>query len=81
MIKSLGWWCRVAAASCVALAAVGLTSGAHAQQKLKIYVSTGFDGNTWIQEAKLVESDAVNGDGFGRSVSLYGNRALIGAWA
>jgi len=40
-----------------------------------------FDGNTWIQEAKLVESDAVNGDGFGRSVALSGNRALIGAWA
>ena len=41
-------WCRVAAASCVALAAIGLTSGAEAQQKLKVYVSTGFDGNTWM---------------------------------
>jgi ribose transport system substrate-binding protein len=47
MIKSTGWWC-VAAASCVALAAIGLASGAHAQQKLKVYVSTGFDGNTWM---------------------------------
>jgi ribose transport system substrate-binding protein len=48
MIKSTGWWCRVAAASCVALAAIGSASGAHAQQKLKVYVSTGFDGNTWM---------------------------------
>ena len=48
MIKGTGWWCRVAAASCVALAVIALASGAHAQQKLKVYVSTGFDGNTWM---------------------------------
>ncbi len=39
------------------------------------------DGTTWTQEAKLVGADSGNGDGFGRSVSLSGNRALIGAWA
>ena len=48
MIKGKGWWCRVAAASCVAFAVAGLATGAHAQQKLKVYVSTGFDGNTWM---------------------------------
>ena len=41
-------WCRVAAVSCVAFAVVALVSGADAQQKLKVYVSTGFDGNTWM---------------------------------
>ena len=48
MSKGTRWWCRVAAASCVALAVVALASGADAQQKLKVYVSTGFDGNTWM---------------------------------
>jgi ribose transport system substrate-binding protein len=32
----------------VTLAAMGLAPGANAQQKLKVYVSTGFDGNTWM---------------------------------
>jgi hypothetical protein len=40
-----------------------------------------FDGTTWTQEAKLTAADAVSGDNFGRSVSLSGERALIGAWA
>ena len=48
MSKGTRWCCRVAAVSCVALAVVALASGAHAQQKLKVYVSTGFDGNTWM---------------------------------
>ena len=48
MSKGTRWCCRVAAVSCVALAVVALVSGAHAQQKLKVYVSTGFDGNTWM---------------------------------
>ena len=40
-----------------------------------------FDGTTWTQQAKLIATDAANGDNFGRSVSLSGKRALIGAWA
>ena len=39
-----------------------------------------FDGTTWIEEAKLTASDAAAGDWFGHSVSLEGDRALIGAF-
>lgn len=39
-----------------------------------------FDGTTWTAMAKLTASDGVTGDGFGRSVSLAGDRALIGGW-
>lgn len=38
------------------------------------------DGNSWIQEAKLLPSDGESYDYFGRSVSLYGDYALIGAY-
>ena len=38
-----------------------------------------FDGKDWIEEAKLVGEDAVPGDAVGSSVSLDGNRALVGA--
>src|SRR5436190_23136002 len=40
----------MAAAGAVALAAAGFAAApsAHAAEKLKIYVSTGFDGNTWM---------------------------------
>ena len=48
MIKRQGVVGCVAAISCVTLAALGLAPGANAQQKLKVYVSTGFDGNTWM---------------------------------
>ena len=37
-------------------------------------------GNTWIQHAKLVASDAAAEDYFGYSVSLDGGTALIGAF-
>ncbi len=36
-------------------------------------------GTTWTQEAKLTASDAARGDSFGRSVSVSGDRAMIGA--
>jgi hypothetical protein len=36
-------------------------------------------GGVWTQQAKLAASDTVQGDGFGQSVSLSGNMALIGA--
>ncbi len=38
------------------------------------------DGSTWVQEDKLTASDAAPGDRFGESVSLSGDRVLIGAW-
>src|SRR5689334_14554352 len=37
-----------------------------------------FDGTSWRQEARLTPSDGKPFDMFGNSVSLLGNRALIG---
>jgi hypothetical protein len=42
------------------------------------YVFT-FDGTAWTQQAKLIPSDLRNAGYFGFSVSLSGNRALIGS--
>jgi hypothetical protein len=39
------------------------------------------DGTSWTQQAKLTASDAANSDRFGYSVSLWGETALIGAFA
>ena len=39
----------------------------------------GFDGTAWTQQARLTADDAAPDDGFGSSVSLSGDRALIGA--
>jgi hypothetical protein len=36
-------------------------------------------GSTWLEEQKLVGSAAIAGDFFGRSVSVSGGRALVGA--
>ena len=38
-----------------------------------------WDGSTW-NETKLTASDASLGDGFGRSVSISGDRAIVGAY-
>ena len=38
-----------------------------------------FDGSQWIEEAKLIASDGFKNDRFGRSVSISGDVALIGA--
>ena len=38
-----------------------------------------FDGTTWKETTKLTASDAAAGDQFGFSVSLTGDRALVGA--
>jgi hypothetical protein len=40
-------------------------------------LNTGDD--TWIEEAKLIASDAASGDLFGWSVSISGDRAIVGA--
>src|SRR5499427_5818574 len=37
-------------------------------------------GNSWVEEQKLVASDRVEDDRFGWSVSLAGDRALVGAY-
>jgi len=37
------------------------------------------DGSEWVQEAKLLASDGAMWDGFGGSVSISGNRVIIGA--
>ena len=43
------WWSRIASAAGIAVALAMLAPAAQAEQKqLKIYVSTGFDGNTWM---------------------------------
>ncbi len=38
-----------------------------------------FDGTNWVEESKLLASDAVGGDLFGFSVSVSGDVAVIGA--
>lgn len=37
-------------------------------------------GTVWSQQAKLTAGDGASGDGFGNSVALSGDIALIGAW-
>ena len=39
-----------------------------------------YDGDGWVEDAKLLASDGNVGDYFGYSVSIYGNIALVGAW-
>ncbi len=39
-----------------------------------------FDVGSWSQSSKLMASDGVLGDEFGRAVSLEGDRALVGAY-
>jgi len=38
-----------------------------------------FDGTGWVEEQKLIASDGAPYDGFGRSVALAGDIALVGA--
>ncbi len=38
-----------------------------------------YDGNTWVEEAKLTAADGAAGDSFGSRGSLSGDTALIGA--
>ena len=39
-----------------------------------------YDGMSWSQSAKLLAADGAVGDRFGISVSLSGDRALVGAY-
>jgi FG-GAP repeat len=38
-------------------------------------------GNAWSEQQKLTASDGASGDGFGTSVSAYGDVALVGAYS
>ncbi len=38
-----------------------------------------FDGQSWVEQARLTASDAAAGDQFGRSVTIDGNTVAIGA--
>jgi hypothetical protein len=40
-----------------------------------------YDGNAWVEEGKLTASDASAGDEFGVSVSISGDRVVVGARA
>ncbi|MHC4510547.1 MAG: LamG-like jellyroll fold domain-containing protein, partial [Planctomycetota bacterium] len=39
----------------------------------------GWDGTSWVQQQKLLAADGAAGDRFGRSVSLSGDFAIVGA--
>ena len=39
-----------------------------------------YDGATWTQQAKLLAADGAAYDGFGRSVSISGDYAIVGAY-
>jgi hypothetical protein len=39
-----------------------------------------YDGMDWVEETKLLASDGAAADGFGRSVAVSGDTALVGAW-
>ncbi|MHC4708044.1 MAG: FG-GAP repeat protein, partial [Planctomycetota bacterium] len=39
-----------------------------------------YDGSTWIQEAKLTASDGEDNDRFGKSVAIWGDTAIMGAY-
>jgi hypothetical protein len=39
-----------------------------------------FNGTSWVEEAKLLASDGRSGDHFGRSVSVVGDVAVVGAY-
>ncbi len=37
-------------------------------------------GDTWVEQAKLVAPNEMNGDEFGRSVDIDGDTIIVGAW-
>jgi hypothetical protein len=38
-----------------------------------------WDGKSWVQQQKLTASDGADDDGFGKSVSINGDKAILGA--
>jgi len=39
-----------------------------------------YDGATWIEQEKITASDGVSGENFGSSISILGNRMVVGAY-
>ena len=67
----------------VSLSGDRLVVGAHGDDDLgnasgAVYVFA-WDGSAWVEEIKLTASDGGEGDVFGGSVSLSGNRLVVGA--
>lgn len=58
------------------IGAIDDDDGGNASGSAYVFVHTG---DTWTQEAKLVADDAAASDDFGTSVSLSGDRALVGS--
>lgn len=48
MSWNIGRWSHLAIAGCMGLAMIGSARAADEPKKLKVYVSIGFDGNTWM---------------------------------
>ena len=38
-----------------------------------------YDGSTWVEEQKLLAGDGAGGDGFGSSVSVFGDTVIVGS--
>ena len=58
------------------VAVVGATGETNARGSAYIF---RFDGQNWIEEAKITGSDAPNGAQFGSSMELAGNTLMVGA--
>lgn len=63
----------------IILGAPGKTIGSNSYQGAA-YVFTR-SGSTWTQQAKLLASDGAAGDSFGCAVSIFGDTAIVGAYA
>ena len=61
----------------VIVGAPGAQSSASTSGHAYIFIRSG---STWTMQAKLSASDGTIGDGFGDSVSLYGDTAIVGAY-
>ncbi|MHC4304010.1 MAG: FG-GAP repeat protein [Planctomycetota bacterium] len=57
--------------------------GAHADDEAGEYAGAAYfyraDGNSWVQQLKLIASDAHEGQSFGQAVALDGDLAVVGA--
>lgn len=60
------------------VAMVGAVQHIHSGHNGAVYVFRR-DGTTWAQEQELLALDSVVGDGFGASVSISGDRVIIGS--
>ena len=70
-----GWSVAVSGDTAV-IGAYGEATGGTAAGAAYVFTRTG---GSWTQQAKLMASDAVDGDYFGYSVAVSGDTAVIGA--